>query len=53
MAKGNLNATLTGFLSKKGSPLAKHVNAIIQAGRKYRIDPRLIVAISGALIGQA
>lgn len=38
---------LRQYLKSKGSPLAPYTNAIIRAGRKYGVDPRLIVAISG------
>lgn len=40
-------ADLGSYLREKGSPLADHVDSIYRAGNKYRVDPRLIVAISG------
>lgn len=39
---------LFDYLQQKGSPLAAHVDAIYKYANKYRIDPRLIVAIAGA-----
>jgi murein DD-endopeptidase MepM/ murein hydrolase activator NlpD len=35
------------YLSEKKSPLAEHLPAIMSAANRYRIDPRLIIAISG------
>jgi cell wall-associated NlpC family hydrolase len=43
----NPDPDLTGYLRKRGSPLADHVPDIIRSANRYRIDPRLIVAISG------
>ena len=36
------------YLRKYGSPLAGYGNAFVRAGRRYGIDPALLVAISGA-----
>jgi len=36
------------YLESKGSPLASSVPALLAASHRYRVDPRLIVAISGA-----
>lgn len=38
---------ITGYLRHKGSPLADHVPDLIRSAHRYRVDPRLIVAISG------
>ena len=38
---------ITNYLRQKNSPLADYVPAIMRSANKYRIDPRLIVAISG------
>jgi cell wall-associated NlpC family hydrolase len=38
---------LTAYLRKRGSPLADHVPALMRAANRHRIDPRLLVAISG------
>lgn len=35
------------FLRKKGSPMAGLGGAFVGAGKKYGVDPRLVVAISG------
>jgi hypothetical protein len=40
-------AQLTNFLKQRGSPLAAHVNSIYDSANRYRVDPRLIVAIAG------
>lgn len=42
---------LRQYLQSKGSPLAKYTGAIWRAGRKYGVDPRLLVAISGQETG--
>lgn len=42
---------LRAYLQQKGSPLAKYTGAIWRAGRRYGVDPRLIVAISGQETG--
>lgn len=39
---------LDAYLKGKGSPLAGYGKTFVQVGRKYRIDPRLLVAIAGA-----
>jgi hypothetical protein len=39
---------LSGYLRRKGSPLADYVPDIVRSANRYRIDPRLLVAISGA-----
>jgi cell wall-associated NlpC family hydrolase len=39
---------LEGYLRGKGSPLADHVPALLQASHRWRVDPRLIVSIAGA-----
>jgi cell wall-associated NlpC family hydrolase len=44
----NLEPDLSGYLRRKGSPLADHVPDIIRSANRHRIDPRLIVAIAGA-----
>jgi hypothetical protein len=38
---------LAGYLRRKGSPLADHVPDLIRSAHRYRVDPRLLVAISG------
>ena len=38
---------LTAYLRKRKSPLADHVPAIMRSANRWRIDPRLLVAISG------
>jgi cell wall-associated NlpC family hydrolase len=43
----DLTVDLAHYLRTKGSPLAAHVPDIYAAANKYRIDPRLIVAVSG------
>jgi hypothetical protein len=40
--------TLRSYLKKQGSPLADHVPDLIRSGRRYQVDPRLIVAIANA-----
>src|SRR5262245_44029522 len=45
--KKNPAPDLAGYLRGRGSPLADHVPDIIRSANRYRIDPRLIVAISG------
>ena len=39
---------IKAYLAKKNSPLASYANDFIAVGAKYRIDPRFLVAISGA-----
>lgn len=43
--------SLNSFLRQKGSPMAGLGGAFVQAGRRYGIDPHLLVAISGAESG--
>lgn len=43
-----LVAQLRRFLTRRKSPLAPYAATIVAAGRKYGVDPRLIVAIAGA-----
>jgi murein DD-endopeptidase MepM/ murein hydrolase activator NlpD len=38
---------IDAYLKKKGSPMAGLGNIFVAAGKKYRVDPRLVVAISG------
>ena len=38
---------IDGFLKKKGSPLAGMGHIFVGAGKKYGVDPALVVAISG------
>lgn len=38
---------IDAYLSSKGSPLAGYGAAFVRAGRKYGVDPMLLVAISG------
>jgi hypothetical protein len=40
--------TIDDFLSKRGSPMTGLGNVFVAAGRKYGVDPRLLVSISGA-----
>jgi cell wall-associated NlpC family hydrolase len=40
-------ASIEGFLKSKGSPLAPHAKTFVAAGKKYGVDPHLVVAISG------
>ena len=47
MAKKTEGVDLAGYLRKRGSPLADHVPAIMRSANRYRVDPRLLVAISG------
>jgi hypothetical protein len=35
------------FLETRGSPLARHADRIVDAGARYEVDPRVVVAISG------
>ncbi|MFN8523718.1 MAG: hypothetical protein U0821_11530 [Chloroflexota bacterium] len=44
-------ATLDAYLASKASPLAGMGNALLNVGWRYNIDPRLLVAISGADTG--
>lgn len=39
------------YLTSKHSPLAAHAETFVKAGEKYGVDPRLVVAISGAESG--
>ena len=39
---------LRAYLQSKGSPMARYTDDILKASRKWRIDPKLIVAIAGA-----
>lgn len=48
MPKTKTDPDLAGYLRRKGSPLADHVPDIIRSANRYRVDPRLLVAISGA-----
>jgi hypothetical protein len=41
-------AQLDSYFAAKGSNLAGHGNKLIEAGRKYDIDPRLVAAVAGA-----
>ena len=43
-----LSQFLDAYLTQQGSPLAGQGNAFVSSGQKYDVDPRLIVAISGA-----
>lgn len=36
------------YLQSKGSPLAPYAPAFVAAGRKYGVDPKLLVSIAGA-----
>ena len=48
-AKGyGLAGQIDGYLTQKGSPLAGMGSVFVASGRKYGVDPRLTVAISGA-----
>ncbi|MCZ4496270.1 MAG: conjugal transfer protein, partial [Thermoleophilia bacterium] len=40
--------SIDAYLAAKGSPMAGNGAAFVASGARYRIDPRLIVAISGA-----
>ena len=44
---GNPAAQIDSFLESKGSPMAGLGNVFVAAGKKYKVDPRLIVALSG------
>jgi len=44
----NITNTLRNYLREQRSPLAEHVSDLIRAGRRYQVDPRLIVAIANA-----
>jgi len=41
-------AMLDAYLASKGSPMAGHGASFIASGQRWRVDPRLAVAISGA-----
>jgi len=43
-----LAANINKYLATKGSPLAGLGNTFVTAGAQYGVDPRLLVAISGA-----
>lgn len=43
-----LATELDAYLSSRGSPLAGYGQTFVRAGRRYRLDPRLLVAIAGA-----
>lgn len=43
----DLARQIDNYLRKKGSPLAGYGRTFVQAGQKYGVDPRVIVAISG------
>lgn len=45
---GSLSQQIATYLKGKGSPLAPYANDFVQVGNKYGIDPRFLVAISGA-----
>lgn len=44
----NSASAIDAYLRKKGSPLAGLGSTFLSAGKKYGVDPRLLVAISGA-----
>lgn len=46
--QGALVAQLDGFLAERGSPLAGLGSTFVSEGRRWGVDPRLLVAISGA-----
>lgn len=46
-------AEIKSYLQSKGSPLASYSNDFVQVGQKYGIDPRFLVAVSGAETGFA
>jgi cell wall-associated NlpC family hydrolase len=48
VAPASLSQQIAGYLSRKGSPLSAYANDFVQVGSKYGIDPRFLVAISGA-----
>jgi hypothetical protein len=35
------------FLARQGSPMARYASNIVTAGIRYRVDPRVVVAIAG------
>jgi hypothetical protein len=43
----DLAGTIDGFLQGKGSPMAGLGSVFVGSGRKYGVDPRLLVGISG------
>jgi murein DD-endopeptidase MepM/ murein hydrolase activator NlpD len=43
----NVVGQIDTFLKQKGSPLAGLGNVFVAAGKKYGVDPRLLVSISG------
>ena len=45
---GNLVGQIDTFLRRQGSPLAGLGRTFVQAGRRYGVDPRFIVAIAGS-----
>jgi transglycosylase-like protein with SLT domain len=48
-AEGNevTDVQIRKFLAGRGSPMAPHATALIQAANRYDVDPRVVVAISG------
>lgn len=42
-----LAGELRAYLRSKGSPLADQVDHLVDSGRRWNVDPRLLVAISG------
>ena len=43
----NIAGTIDNFLKKRGSPMAGMGSVFVAAGKRYGIDPRLVVSISG------
>lgn len=41
-------ASIDQYLRQKGSPLVGYGHVFVEAGRKYGVDPRLVVSIMGA-----
>lgn len=39
---------INSYLRRQGSPLAPHAGAFVQAGQRYGVDPRFLVAIAGS-----
>lgn len=48
-----MSQRIASYLRGKGSPLAPYANDFVSIGNKYGIDPRFLVAISGAETGFA
>jgi hypothetical protein len=48
-AEGNVvtAAQIRKFLAARGSPMAPHATALIEASNRYDVDPRVVVAIAG------